>query len=291
MTISALAVLGRGIVDPDTPLATAEDVGLTRGDGCFEGLRMRRYPDGAEIDALDGHLARMGRSTAKLDIPFDEGAWRSLAASLAAEWQARCPDEEESAVKFVVTRGRPGQDAPTGFGYTFPLAEDTPARRRDGLDVVVLDRGYSSTSFAGAPWLLGGVKTLSYAVNMAGQREAARRGAHEPLFVSSDGSLLEAPTSSVVWVNGTTIRTIDDTEANGILGSVTLETLWERAPKHGWEVIRGTGTVADLLAADVVTLVSSVVGPLRVRSLDGQPLPATEAGLAALAEIRQLTDF
>jgi 4-amino-4-deoxychorismate lyase len=157
--------------------------------------------------------------------------------------------------------------------------------------VVVLDRGYSTTSFAGAPWLLGGVKTLSYAVNMAAQREAARRGAHEPLFVASDGQLLEAPTSSVVWVEGDTIRTIDDTEANGILHSVTVETLWEKAPKGGWQLVKGSGTVADLHAADAVMLISSVVGPLRVRTLDETPLPATERGLAALAEIRRLTDF
>src|SRR5579875_2210113 len=103
MTISALAVLGRGIVEPDTPLATAEDVGLTRGDGCFEGLRIRRRAGGAEIDALDGHLARMGRSTARLGIPFDEEAWRALAAALAGEWHATT-GETEAAVKFVLTR-------------------------------------------------------------------------------------------------------------------------------------------------------------------------------------------
>jgi 4-amino-4-deoxychorismate lyase len=291
MTINVLAVLGRGVVDPDTPVAAADDAGLTRGDGCFEGLRLRRLPDGSEIDAIDGHLARMTRSAAGLGLPFDESAWRDLVAEAAAAWVAQQPDAQEAAVKLVLTRGRPGDSKPTGFAIIFPIHAETAAWRRDGIDVVTLMRGYTQSSFADSPWLLGGIKTLSYAVNMAAQREAARRGAHEPLFVTTDGWLLEAPTSSVVWASEHTLRTIADTEANGILHSITVDTLFERAQKDGWTTLRDQGTPADLHAADVVMLVSSVLGPLRVRSLDGIFLPAPAAGLDALAECRRLADF
>ena len=45
--------------------------------------------------------------------------------------------------------------------------------RRDGLAVITLDRGTVSDAFTGAPWLLGGVKTLSgYAMTNAGQQIA-----------------------------------------------------------------------------------------------------------------------
>jgi 4-amino-4-deoxychorismate lyase len=291
MTINVLAVLGRGVVDPSTAVAAADDAGLTRGDGCFEGLRLRRLPDGSEIDAIDGHMARMTRSAAGLGIPFDESAWRDLVAEASAAWVALQPDEVEAAVKLVLTRGRPGDPTPTGFAVIFPLHDHTTVWRRDGIDVVTLTRGYSQSSFADCPWLLGGIKTLSYAVNMAAQREAARRGAHEPLFVTTDGWLLEAPTSSVVWTSEHTIHTIADTEANGILHSITVDTLFERAEKDGWSTQRGDGKPTDLHAADVVMLVSSVVGPLRVRSLDGILLPAPAAGLDALAECRRLADF
>ena len=37
MTQTLLAVLGTGIVDPATPVIRADDPGVTRGDGCFEG--------------------------------------------------------------------------------------------------------------------------------------------------------------------------------------------------------------------------------------------------------------
>ena len=35
-----VAVLGRGVVGSDEPLVTADDLGLTRGDGCFDSARV-----------------------------------------------------------------------------------------------------------------------------------------------------------------------------------------------------------------------------------------------------------
>ena len=75
-----MAVLGVGLVDPAVPVVHSDDVGLTRGDGCFEGCRVL---DGA-IDKLDAHLARMGRSAAALGIDFDEDAWQALIAQATA---------------------------------------------------------------------------------------------------------------------------------------------------------------------------------------------------------------
>jgi 4-amino-4-deoxychorismate lyase len=291
MTVHVLAVLGQGVIAPSTPVARADDTGLTRGDGCFEGLRIRRIPGGYELDSFDAHLARMTRSAASLGIPFDEGAWRQLVAALGDAWLDRQPDRLEAAVKLVLTRGVPEDPTPTGFATAGAMPEGTGDRRRNGIDIVTLARGYASDSFTDAPWLLGGVKTLSYAINMAAQREAARRGVHEPLFVSLDGRLLEAPTASVVWASGRTLHTVDDTAANGILHSITVDELFERAPKEDLATVSGAGTVADLLAADLVMLVSSVVGPLRVRSIDGTTLETTAAGLEVLAACRRLTDF
>ena len=57
----------------------ADDSGVDRGDGCFEGCRIRTDAAGrSSVDKLPAHLARMRRSAATLDIPFDEAAWRSL---------------------------------------------------------------------------------------------------------------------------------------------------------------------------------------------------------------------
>jgi len=300
-------VLGRGLVGVDTPVAAADDLGLTRGDGCFEGCRVRRTRSGgrpagsgaagpvgagpvAELDKLDLHLARMARSAAALDIGFDEAAWRALVADAAAAWAAGSSDGE-AAVKLVLTRGRPDSPAaPTGFVTVSPIGDVLHRQRRDGIRVRTLDRGTSAAAFAAAPWLMGGVKTLSYVVNMAAQREAARRGDDDALYLSADGWVLESPTSAIVWAVGGSLHTVA-AGANGILGSTTLALLFGRAPAAGWETVSTAARVEDLFAADVVVSVSSVRGPVQVVAIDGRPLSVTAAGRRALTACRELTDF
>jgi 4-amino-4-deoxychorismate lyase len=252
-------VFGVGVVDSTSPVVRADDAGVTRGDGCFEGCRLR---DGV-IDKLDSHLARMARSAAALEIPFHADAWRALIAEAVAAW----PEQGEAAVKVLLTRGPVG-GGPGGFVSIGPLPHDYPRQRRAGLKVITLCRGTASDAFADAPWLLGGVKSLSYAINMAAQREAVRRAADDALFVSSDGIVLEAPTGSVVWWDGQVLRTTP-TGATGILAGTTQRLLFDRAAAAGWQTAQTTVRVEGLHAAEVVWLVGSVRGPVDVIELDG----------------------
>lgn len=265
MTLKLLAVLGTGIVDPDTAVIRADDAGLTRGDGCFEGIRVVTDETGTtRADKLDRHMARMARSSAALGIEFDESAWRDLVAGACAALTGL----DEAAMKLVLTRGV--DDRPTGFLTVSPLTEELLRQRADGIRVVVLDRGYPADAFADAPWLLGGVKTLSYAVNMAAQREAERHGAQDAIFVSSDGYVLEAPTGSVVWAVGGTLSTTA-LGATGILAGTTQQLLFERAADAGWETRDALASVTDLHDADAVWIISSVRGPAEVIELAGRP--------------------
>ena len=271
-----VAVFGAGLVDPTGPVIRADDPGVTRGDGCFEGCRLR---DGV-IEKLDAHLARLTRSATALEIPFDRAAWEALIAEAVGAWT----EPGEAAVKVLITRGAPGA-GPAGFVAIGPLPADYPRQRRDGLKVITLPRGFASDTFADAPWLLGGVKSLSYAVNMAAQREAARQGADDVLFVSSDGVVLEAPTGSCVWWDGGTLHTTP-TGGTGILAGTTQRLLFERAAAEGWATAETEATVADLHAADVVWLVGSVRGPVDVSELDGKPrarVPEVDSAVRRLA--------
>jgi 4-amino-4-deoxychorismate lyase len=273
-----LAALGIGLLDPDAPVIRADDPGVTRGDGCFEGCRLL---DGT-VDKLDAHFARMRRSAAALEIPFDEAEWHALIELAVGAW----PHAGEAAMKLLLTRGPAGAGA-RGFVSINPIPVDYPHQRREGLRVVTLNRGTSVDSFAAAPWLLGGVKTLSYAVNMAAQREAVRRGADDALFVSSEGVVLEAPTGSVAWAVGRTLRTTP-VGATGILAGTTQQRLFERAAAAGWETAEALGTVEDLHTADVVWLIGSVRGPVDVVELDGKP---RERRPGIDREIRSLAGF
>src|SRR5579875_1812327 len=226
-----VAVLGRGLVDPAEPILRADDAGATRGDGCFEGIRVRTDSSGhSQVDKLDRHLARMARSAAALDIPFDADAWADLIAQACAAWTEPAPGE--ASMKLVLTRGSSALGAPTGFLTITALDPDYARQRRDGIAVITVERGLSSDAFVSAPWLLGGVKTLSYAVNMAAHRTAVQHGASDVIFVSSDGFALEAPTAPVVWTNGRRLRTTP-TGATGILAGTTQALLFENAAAAG----------------------------------------------------------
>jgi branched-subunit amino acid aminotransferase/4-amino-4-deoxychorismate lyase len=95
---------------------------------------------------------------------------------------------------------------------------------------------------ASAPWLLPGVKSTSYAVNMAAEAEAKRRGADDAIFVDPDGVVLEGTVTNVWWRKGKALRT--PSLDLGILAGVTRQTLLELAGPCGYRVEEGTFGIA-----------------------------------------------
>jgi 4-amino-4-deoxychorismate lyase len=223
----------------------------------------------------------MARSAAGLEIGFDESAWRDLIALACSAWTA----PGEAALRLVLTRGTGG--VATGFLTITALSADYARWRGNGLKVITLSRGTTSDAFGDAPWLLGGIKTLSYAVNMAAMREAERRGADDVIFVSADGQVLESPTSSVLWAVGRRLHTIP-TGPNGILGGTTQHLLFDRAEQAGWSAVTTPASVDDLHAADALWLTSSVRGPIDIVELDGKSRPRDRE---TDNEIRRLSGF
>jgi 4-amino-4-deoxychorismate lyase len=223
-----VAVLGRGVVaDPDEPVLSAFDMGLTRGDGCFDATRIEVADDGSvHVDHLDAHLDRLVRSARALALPpVDLDAWRELVAEALAAWQR----PGEAVLRVLLSRGSEwsGDHAPTGVLTIAPLPETSRVQRR-GISVVTLSLGRRAEFGGETGWLLGGVKTLSYAVNMAAAREAARRGADDALFVSTEGLALEGPRSALIWRVGDHLVTTR-VDGTGILASVTQASIFDEA--------------------------------------------------------------
>jgi 4-amino-4-deoxychorismate lyase len=226
---------------------------------------------------LDAHLARMANSAALLDLA-DPGpmAWRSLTTTLLERW----PENVEGACRLVLTRGlRPGS-APTALAALSAVPAETLRQRTHGISVVTLGLGVPADFRSRAPWLLGGAKTLSYAVNMAALRHAVTRGADDVVFTSLEGQLLEGPTSTVVWAGDGTLHT--PPVETGILPGTTMARLFTRAADAGRPTAFTAGTVEDLHAADAVWLVSGVRAVATVRAVDG--VPRGDAGLSAGVE-------
>ncbi|MGY1602871.1 aminotransferase class IV [Geodermatophilus sp. SYSU D00815] len=262
---------------PDEPVVTAFDQGLARGDGVFESIAVV----GARAPHLDAHLARLARSARLLSLA-DPGAeaWRAVVDALVEKW----PADVEGAVRLYLTRGLGDGHPPTVLGVLSPVPAEVLRQRAEGIAVLSLGLGVPADFRARAPWLLGGAKTLSYAVNMAALRHAHEHGADDVVLTSLEGQLLEGPTSTVVWAAGGVLRT--PPVETGILAGTTAARLFARAAQAGWPAEVATGTVADLHAADAVWLVSGIRGAAAVHTLDG--VRRGDAGLTA--RVRELLD-
>jgi 4-amino-4-deoxychorismate lyase len=261
-----VAVLGTGLVRPEQPVITADDLGLTRGDGIFDATRVVTDEGGhATVEHLDRHLSRLARSAQVVELPApDLAGLISLVEEALGAWTT----PGEAVLKIIHTRGL--EHGTPGATTLITITETEPGRRRR-LAVAAMSRGYPSDAFEGAPWLLGGAKLLSYALHTSARREAARRGADDALFVSSDGYALEGPTASLVWVSDGAVHTTP-TGGTGVLASVTVDLLREWATA---EDVRFEPELIRLDALRHVTgawLASSVRGVCPIATLDGHPL-------------------
>lgn len=271
------------IADAAVPQLLATDLGATRGDGVFESMLA---VDG-QPRKMGAHLDRLAASalTLGLDAP-DRGAWERAVATALAE-HLRHDGTGEAVVKLLLTRGPEGATTPTAWVAVSPVPAGAREHAARGLAVVLLDRGYDSTLAERAPWLLLGAKTLSYAVNMAALRYAKANGADDAIFTSSDGKVLEGPTSTVVLaVEEAGVKTLLTPELeSGILPGTTQRALFDAAEAAGWALGYGPLEPVHLMEADAVWLVSSIRLLAPVTSIDGTPVGSSPALTKELTEL------
>jgi len=264
--------------DPRQALLFADELAALRGDGVFETLLVR----GGQACLVEAHLRRLVQSAGLLDLPEpDLPEWRRAIGVAVGEWKTL--SGEDGALRLIYSRGRETTGVPTAYLTVSPVPARSIAARRDGIAAVVLDRGLSATvsdvsGGSGLPWLLAGAKTLSYAVNMAALRHAAKNGADDVIFVSTDGYILEGPRSTVVIAAagpGGVTRLLTPPTSFPILCGTTQRALFDVARYTGYECDYQPLREADLLAAQGVWLVSSMTLAARVHTLDGQVLPVS----------------
>ena len=261
MTDPVVVVLGRGRVPAGTPILRADDLGVLRGDGVFETLHVR----GGRPWLLDEHLARMANSASRLALDLPEPAvLRELASQAYDGW----PADVEGALRLVCTRGPEDGGPVTMYATLRPISPALRAARRNGVRLATATLGITAGVRPKSPWLLGGVKALSYAVNMASQRWADAQSLDDVLWTSADGYALEAPTSTLVWLDGDELCTVPS-DTTGVLPGTTAGWLLAHAAQLGWRAAQRLVRPAELAGTDGVWLTSSVRGAAPVRQLDG----------------------
>jgi 4-amino-4-deoxychorismate lyase len=254
--VLALAVAGRGLVSPDEPVVRADDEALLRGRAAFETLRVY----GGRPFRFDVHLERLAASAHAIGLPPVESASiDELAELVLAE-----ADGADAVLRLVWTAG-PAEGDPAGFA----LLSEVP-----GWIEEVRSRGARAVSLLGVraavPWLLPGVKSTSYAVNMAAEAEARRRGAEEAVFVDGQEVVLEGTVTNVWWRRGRTLVT--PSLELGILAGVTRAALLELAGALGYSVEEGAYPLGDLYESEEAFTSSSVREVMPLVEIDGRPL-------------------
>jgi branched-subunit amino acid aminotransferase/4-amino-4-deoxychorismate lyase len=258
VNLLAVAVDGRGLVDPSEPVFGAADDALLRGRAVFETLRVY----GGRPFLLDAHLERLGISAAQMRLPApDLSRCRDL-ATLVVE----AAGETELALRFYWT-------ATTLVATCGPIDPDLEQLRARGLRLAVV------RSWRGAA---ARAKSTSYAENMMAQEHAMERGADDALLVGDDGIVLEAPTANVWWRTGD--RLFTPSLESPILAGVTRSLLLELSRDP---VEEGSYPLDHLLAADEAFLTSSIREVMPVRAIDEGEFSVGPVALGLQAALRE----
>jgi 4-amino-4-deoxychorismate lyase len=271
VTLLAVAVGGRGIVDPDEPVLNADDEALLRGRAAFETTRVY-----AGIPfKLDEHLARLAGSAARIGLPpVDVEECGKLARSALDG-----AGEPEAVLRIYWTAGREGSGRPTALALVSSVPPQLEEVRARGIKLIALPLGLQADLRAFAPWLLGGVKSTSYAVNMAAEAEAKRRGADDAVFLASGDIVLEGPVTNIWWRLERVLYT--PALELGILAGVTRATLIAEAARLDYEVREGVFPLEHMAAAEEAFTSSSVREVMPAIDLDGKPVGDGSPGEAA----------
>jgi 4-amino-4-deoxychorismate lyase len=257
VTLIALATTRRGLSDPTEPVVRADDEALLRGRAAFETLRVY----GGRPFRLEAHLDRLLASAASIGLPVLGRDELSRLASLVLGHVGT----EDAVLRLVWTAGPEGGPA-SGLALLSAVPAWIEEVRRRGSRVVSL-LGVR----AAVPWLLPGVKSTSYAVNMAAEAEAKNRGADDAIFVDAEGIVLEGTVTNVWWREGDTLHT--PSLDLGILAGVTRAAVLDLASGCGYQVQEGVYPLTELIRADEVFTSSSVREVMPVVDVDGRTLP------------------
>jgi branched-chain amino acid aminotransferase len=255
-TTAELACVDGSTVPSSEATIPATDEGLLRGDGVFEVIRVYQ----GRPFALADHLDRLERSAANLRL--DEVPRTELESEIPALLEDRGGADFDGMIRIVLTRG----------GHRLVLTEPLPpSPERIRLGVVE----YAPTR------VLDGIKSLSYGANMLCTRLARERGFDEALLVTPHGRVLEAPTSSIFWVDEQgAINTPPLSEH--ILASITRSRVMEVA-----DVTERPCTMDDLRAASEAFLASTTREAQSIAAIEDFELPEGDRTREVAAALRE----
>ncbi|MGZ5276682.1 MAG: D-amino acid aminotransferase [Caldimonas sp.] len=248
------------------PLSEAKvsvlDRGFIFGDGIYEVVPVYDR----KLFRFDEHMARLGRSCAKLrlDNPHGREQWlercRKLIGALFEHGGAA-----DQLVYIQVTRGVAMRDhvmplgiAPTVFMMTSPMKPATGEQRHHGVACV------SARDFR---WERADIKTTSLLGNVLARQISADRDAAETIMFR-DGFLTEASASNVWVVHEGAV--LGPPKSEHVLEGIRYELLRELCEECGIAYNLRPIAEGEVTAADELLLSSATKEVLPVTTLDGE---------------------
>jgi 4-amino-4-deoxychorismate lyase len=253
-----LALLVNGVECPPERAVSAQDRGLSYGDGLFETMLLR---DG-RVRYLAHHLARLAFGCERLGIryPGDE--------CLKTEIERVRRTHTNGVVKVIVTRGtgsrgyRPLRDAEPTRIVSLHASPQVPSA---GIRVRWCSTPLSRNT------LLAGIKHLNRLEQVLAQAEWDDPDVAEGLMCDSEGELISATAANVFIVRGRELWT-PDLRYCGIRGIMRARII-EHAHGLGFDVQEAPLRPDDLESATEVFVTNAVRGVRAVIALGDREWP------------------
>ena len=236
------------------------DRGFIFGDGIYEVIPVY----GRHCFRFDEHMARLGRSLAKLRIanPHGRDGWLALVRELIAAQPA-----DDQLVYIEITRGVALRDhvmpegiAPTVFVMTSPMKPPSAEQRHQGVACV------TARDFR---WERGDIKSVSLLGNVLARQISADQGATETVMFR-DGWLTEASGSNVWVVHEGAL--LGPPKSDHVLDGIRVDLLAELCADVGIAYNLRPIAESDVRSADELILTSATKEVLPVTRLDGEPV-------------------
>jgi branched-subunit amino acid aminotransferase/4-amino-4-deoxychorismate lyase len=264
------------------PHLSVYDRGFQLGDGVFEALRARR---GVAIE-LAGHMARLRSSLAALEIELqfsDEEIGAGISALLAAEsWDGLEPAGDAS-IRITISRGVDTARGilPSAAGPASAVIQAWPHKPPAASVVESGERLITSAIRRDPDSPVAGIKATSRAELVYARLEAARAGADDAIFLTTDGRVTEATAANILLIRGDVCAT--PRLGTGILAGTTRAWLVRHGEAVGLQMLEQDLRTQDVLAADEAAICSSIAGVLPFVSLDGHPIGSGMPGPRTIA--------
>ncbi|NSY17897.1 D-amino-acid transaminase [Neorhizobium sp. AL 9.2.2] len=241
-----------------------EDRGFQFADGVYEVCEVR---DGLIVD-LTRHLKRLDRSLSELRMtqPMSRAALTLVIREVLRRNRVR-----NGIFYMQVTRGAAKRDhffPPEG---TAPTITITAKSTDPSLLAKKYATGIKVITLLENRWDRVDIKTVGLLPNVLAKQQARDAGAHDAIFVTRDGMVLEGASANA-WIVTPDGELVTRPAERGILKGITRTTAIDVAAKLGLVFVEREFSVDEMLSAREAFMTSATGICVPVVEVDGKPV-------------------